>query len=262
MEITPAPSLAPQPESGTLLKVMLAFLAIVLMGIGYYIFYHRSSPVQESSDETTQKNSTQIENPIQYFYQHFSEKDYRVKVNDSKNDRYTTSYYKQGKLFRIDLNTTYSSNTIIFKDDNVYTIDNREKTYFEAEQDHPFMRETLGIYRMISVVDILLDSEHIGATSWERVSEDTTSPNEITYVTKGREISTPEGSFYSDLQITLNKDTGLIMSLLIDSTKNERETKFEYQIIDDEVSLKRFPNDYKKKDLITSLYGIPAPTGE
>lgn len=261
METSPNFLPGPQPEHPTSLKIIFAVLAIGLMAGGYYFFYYRFLPSQESSNETTQKNLSQIGNPIEYFYQHFSEKDYRVKVSDSQNDNNIISYYKQGKLFRIDWNTTYSNATIIFKDGKVYTLDHREKTYVEAEQDHPFMRKTISVYRMLSTIDFLLASEHIGATAWERVGENGASAHEITYITKGREISTPEGSFYSDLQIVLDKDTGLIMSLT-DPTKKDIEAKFEYQTIDDEASLKQFPNDYKKKDLITSLYGIPAPTGE
>lgn len=239
-----------------LLAVFALVIMIGSMGAWYYLSYVYTSD-GSSTEKSDKKNSPvsevdDIDNPVLYFYDHFSQKNYRVKTftnskaaTDSSRMN-SVNYYEKGKLFRIDIIGKYGNSTVIFKDGKIYSLDHTEKTYTKNEIDHPLIRSSVAFFKMLSTIDFLIGSEYPGAAAWERITKDTsTHPNVITYQSKKREFKPLGETVYWDTHIDLDSETGLITRF---SDTKGYEVFLEYEEIQDVDGLKKFSSDYTQRN--------------
>lgn len=266
METSPNFLPSSQPEHPTSLKIALAAISLLLMAAGYYFFYLRPLDHLSSteSEGTESLSPTEDKNPVQDFYKQLSAKDYRIKTKGKiLTDTNYTTYYQKGNLIRIDINTPSSSSTVIFKNGKMYNLDHLEKTYMEEDENNPFLSRFVNLYKIISVIEVIIASETPRANSWKQLPSDPAKPNTISYESLNREVNlrSVEGPIYLDMRISVDPATKFITTAVLTAAGaeniEENTVLLEYEEVADIESMKQFSSDYKHKGLFDSLKFVP-----
>jgi hypothetical protein len=166
-------------------------------------------------------------------------------------------------MVRLDIDASGKSSTVIFKEGKMYNLNHLEKTFVEEDENNPFLSRFVNIYKIISLVDVLVMSETPNAPKWELLPLDPGMPNWVGYESMNREVNlrSIEGPAYMDMRIYVDPKTGLIMAATMNlagkQNFEENMTLLEYQEIADIELLKRFPEEYKKQDLFDTLKFTP-----
>ncbi len=80
-----------------------AFLVIIIGAAGVYFFiYSQSSGMTSWTRDFVASPAEEIKNPIEYFYEHFSAKNYHVRVIGKDSTEGLSFYYEKGVIVRID----------------------------------------------------------------------------------------------------------------------------------------------------------------
>lgn len=234
---------------------ILSAVIVVLVLIGgaattYYLYAHsKGNATQPSVSKTTEVG--EIKNPVTFFYQNFSAKDYHVRVTGKDNTPEFSFYYEKGVLVRIDGEGTYSSDNIsIIKNGKLYSINEKEKTFVEMGLDESRATYILELYKVGSILDPILQGESPAATPWTLISQNSVNKDAREYQTTGRKFVSyvPGSKGLVDIRVTLDIQTGLITTASIKSPQDQNwnPVHFQYEEVNDIQSLKNFPRDYKK----------------
>lgn len=232
----------------------IAFVALVLVSAvtGYCFFYfQRDASVTGESGGGKPASPAEIGNPVQYFYKHFSSKDYRVTPRSASGQMMFDYYYEKGALIRVDPAGEYSGKSTIIKNGKVYTVDAKMKQFTESSIDDQKVSYTLEIMKTASFISPVIQGENPMATPWSEIPQDAGGNSALSFQASGRKFeSYLPYSALVDVKIILDPLTGLLTSVSYQTQgKNHWTTAtLEYEEIGDIESLKRFPADYKKID--------------
>lgn len=231
---------------------ILSIIIALTIGSYFWISKDKSQTTNIPNAQTLSK-STEIKNPIDYFYKSFSAKDYKVKTNTANTNEGYTFYYKKATIIRVDGEGKYNSQTSsIIKNDKLYTINDANKTFTEMDLNNQKSTYLLSIYKVASILDPIMQGETPDATTWSPIAQKSEDKNLLEYQTSGRNFIsyTPGTSFLIDIKLALDSRTGLITSISIKSAKDPNwiTTNFEYEEVDNIDSFINFPADYKKID--------------
>lgn len=239
-------------------KIILSLILviIVLLTIGLYFEISRDKlKITDNSDIQTLPKSTDIKNPIEYFYKNFSAKDYKVRTITANNNEGNTFYYKKGAIIRVDNEGKYNTQkSSIIKNNKFYSIDNEKKTFTELGIDDKKSAYLLSMYKIASILDPIMQGETPSATPWSQATKKSDDENLLEYETSGRNFISyaPGASYLVDVRLILDSKTGLITSISIKSAENSNwiTTNFTYEEESNIESFLSFPADYKKVDPI------------
>lgn len=234
--------------------LIVALVVVIGVGMGVYYFFYYKSTVGSSREPLTKlSQSTEIKNPVEYFYKNFSAKDYSVKIDD-KMKQGLTFYYEKGVLVRIDKRGAYSQTSSIIKNGKLYTINDTDKTFVEMNLDDPRSTYMLSLYKASSILDPILQGETPTAPSWSLVPQNSDNNDILEYQTTGRKLIAylPGNADLVDIKIILDSSKGLISSASIKAPKDKdwNMVDFQYEELSNIESFKKFPTDYKKVDPI------------
>ncbi len=229
--------------------------AVVILGsvaAAYYFFYHQPSVTPTKASIPEVSKTTDIKNPVEFFYKNFSLKDYRVRITDKSSEGYTF-YYEKGALIRVDGEGKYNNQTSsIIKNGKLYSINDADKTFVEMDLANPQSTYIISLYKVGSILDPILQRETPNATPWSLVSNNSTDKGILEYETKGRRLANylPGNTDPVDIRFVLDANTGLISSASMKMLKGSewKVMNFQYEEVSDIESLKTFPRDYKKVD--------------
>ncbi|MFZ1654737.1 MAG: hypothetical protein WBO92_00510 [Candidatus Moraniibacteriota bacterium] len=249
--------LASRRKNGLFVTIAFVILALGSAATGYYFFfYQRELPV---TDDTAKKPalSAEISNPVEYFFKHFSVKDYQVAIDQGgKGNSTFTFYYQKGVLIRVDTHNTYGDTSAIIKDGKLYSLNNKDKTFAELEMSAPQAQHLLAIYKVGSMIDPILQGETPIAPPWILIPESTGNGRQtIGYRTSGRKLLSyayvPD-NVTVDIEVYIDPTTGLFSSIVMNTPgkQDKAVAELHYTEIGDIESLKRFPMNYKKVDPI------------
>lgn len=234
--------------------LLIAGIGIIASGAAAYFFYGESGKDTPGAFSSELSKRAEITNPVRFFYENFSTKDYRVEVID-KNEPEYSFYYEKGVLVRIDGKGTYNSGQFtIIKNGKLYSVDNDKKVFVEMDLDNPQSTYILTLYKAGALLDPILQGETPNASPWVFVRQDPENANLSEYQANGRKFLPllPGSPDLVDIKILLDTDNGLIASASIKTPKDAdwNWVRFQYEEVSDIGSLKKFPMDYRKVDPI------------